>query len=100
MMADLLGCNIQMALDTSPSASPHIKAGKVRALAVTSGTRSPAYPTLLTLADTGVPGYEMTTWFALMAPHGTPDPVERGCRRSFVRHSLRLRSRRAWQSRA
>jgi tripartite-type tricarboxylate transporter receptor subunit TctC len=75
MMADLLAGQIQMALETSPSAAPHVRAGKVRALAVTSAKRSNAYPGVPTLAEAGVPGYEMTTWFALMAPHGTPAPV-------------------------
>jgi tripartite-type tricarboxylate transporter receptor subunit TctC len=75
MMADLLGGQIQMALETSPSAAPHIRAGKVRALAVTSAQRSTAYPDVPTLSEAGVKGYEMTTWFALMAPHGTPAPI-------------------------
>ena len=75
MMNDLLAGQIQMALETSPSAYPKVKAGQVRALAVTSAQRSPAYPELPTLAEAGVKGYEMITWFALMAPHGTPAPV-------------------------
>lgn len=75
MMNDLISGQIQMALETSPSAYPHIKAGQVRALAVTSATRSPAYPGVPTLAEAGVKGYEMITWFALMAPHGTPAPI-------------------------
>jgi tripartite-type tricarboxylate transporter receptor subunit TctC len=75
MMADLLAGQIQMALETSPSAAPHVRAGKVRALAVTSAKRSSAYPGVPTLAEAGVPGYEMTTWFALMAPRGTPAPI-------------------------
>ncbi|MGJ7611218.1 MULTISPECIES: tripartite tricarboxylate transporter substrate binding protein [unclassified Variovorax] len=72
MMADLMGGQIQMAIETSPSASPHIRAGKVRALAVTTRSRSPAYPGVPTLDEAGLKGYDMTTWFALMAPHGTP----------------------------
>jgi tripartite-type tricarboxylate transporter receptor subunit TctC len=75
MMADLLAGQIQMALETSPSAAPHVRAGKVRALAVTSAKPSPAYPGVPTLSEAGVPGYEMDTWFALMAPHGTPAPI-------------------------
>jgi tripartite-type tricarboxylate transporter receptor subunit TctC len=75
MMADLIGGQIQMALETSPSALPHVRAGKVRALAVTSAKPSPAYPGVPTLSDAGVKGYEMLTWYALMAPHGTPKPV-------------------------
>jgi tripartite-type tricarboxylate transporter receptor subunit TctC len=75
MMSDLIAGQIQMAIETSPSASQHIRAGKVRALAVTSAKRSATFPELPTLAEAGVPGYEMTTWFALMAPHGTPAPA-------------------------
>jgi len=75
MMADLVGGQIQMALETSPSALPHVRAGAVRALAVTSARRSPAYPGVPTLSEAGVKGYDMITWFALMAPHGTPQPV-------------------------
>ncbi|WP_427912407.1 Bug family tripartite tricarboxylate transporter substrate binding protein [Ramlibacter sp. MMS24-I3-19] len=75
MMTDLIAGQIQMALETSPSASQYVRAGKVRALAVTSAKPSPAYPGVPTLSDAGVNGYEMTTWFALMAPHGTPAPI-------------------------
>jgi tripartite-type tricarboxylate transporter receptor subunit TctC len=52
-----------------------VRSGKVRALAVTSASRSTAYPGVPTLSEAGVKGYEMITWFALMAPHGTPAPV-------------------------
>jgi len=75
MMADLMGGQIQMAIETSPSAAPHIRAGKVHALAVTTKTRSPAYPGVPTLDEAGLKGYDMTTWFALMAPHGTPPEI-------------------------
>ena len=75
MMSDLLAGQIQMALETSPSASQYVHTGKVRALAVTSAKPSPAYPGVPTLSEAGVKGYEMLTWFALMAPKGTPAPV-------------------------
>ena len=75
MMADLIAGQIQMALETSPSASQHVRSGRVRALAVTGPRPSPAYPGVPTLSDAGVKGYDMITWFALMAPHGTPDPI-------------------------
>ncbi|AQV96364.1 LacI family transcriptional regulator [Cupriavidus necator] len=76
MMTDLIAGQIQMAIETSPSASQHVRSGKVRALAVTTATRSAAYPGVPTLAESGVKGYEVTTWFALMAPRGTPAAVE------------------------
>jgi len=75
MMSDLIAGQIQMALETSPSASQYVRSGQVRALAVTGAKPSPAYPGLPTLSQAGVKGYEMTTWFALMAPHGTPAPI-------------------------
>jgi tripartite-type tricarboxylate transporter receptor subunit TctC len=77
MMADLMGGQIQFAIETSPSAAPHVRGGQVRALAVTTTKRSPAYPELPTLDESGLAGYEVTTWFALMAPHGTPSAVVR-----------------------
>jgi tripartite-type tricarboxylate transporter receptor subunit TctC len=76
MMADLMGGQIQMAIETSPSAAPQVRAGKVRALAVTTEKRSSAYPGVPTLQEAGIKGYDVTTWFAIMAPHGTPVAIE------------------------
>jgi tripartite-type tricarboxylate transporter receptor subunit TctC len=75
MMTDLMGGQIQMAIETSPSAAPHIRSGKVRALAVTTLHRSSAYPGVPTLDEAGVKGYDVTTWYAVVAPHGTPSAV-------------------------
>lgn len=75
MMTDLIAGQIQMAIETSPSASQHVRSGKVKALAVTTAKRSSAYPGVPTLAESGVKGYEVTTWFALMAPRGTPAAI-------------------------
>jgi len=75
MMADLIGGQIQMAIETSPSAAPQVRSGKVRALAVTTTSRSSAYPDVPTLNETGVRGFDVTTWFALMAPAGTPAAI-------------------------
>jgi tripartite-type tricarboxylate transporter receptor subunit TctC len=77
MMIDLIGGQIQMAIETSPSAFPYVQSGKVRALAVTSTNPSPTYPGVPTLDQAGVPGYDVSTWFALMAPHGTPVEEEK-----------------------
>lgn len=76
MMTDLMGGQIQMAIETSPSATPHIQSGKVRALGVTSMTRSSVFPDLPTLNESGVKGYEVITWFALMAPKGLAPSVQ------------------------
>ena len=54
---------------------PHIKAGRLRALGVSSSTRAPAMPDVPTIAEAGVPGYEFSSWFGLFAPAGTPREV-------------------------
>ena len=70
MLVDLMGGTIPAAFDNLPSAMPHIRAGKVRALAVTTAKRWPSAPEIPTMAEAGVPGYEMSAWFGLMAPAG------------------------------
>ena len=72
---DLLGGRISMIFDNMPSALPLVKSGEVRALAVTSATRSAAAPDIPTIAESGLPGFEATSWFALMAPAGLPKDV-------------------------
>jgi tripartite-type tricarboxylate transporter receptor subunit TctC len=74
-VADLLGGQVMMMFDNLPSALPHIKAGKLRALATTGAKRDPALPDLPTIAEAGVPGYESGVWFGLVAPAGTPREV-------------------------
>jgi tripartite-type tricarboxylate transporter receptor subunit TctC len=75
MMTDLISGQIQVAIETSGSAAPHIQAGSVRALAVTTATRSPAFPSVPTLAESGLKGYDVTTWYAILAPKGTPGNI-------------------------
>ena len=77
MMTDLMAGQIQMAIETSPSAAPHVRSGKVRALAVTTLRRSSAYPGVPTLDEAGVKGYDVTTWYAVVAPRGTPPAIEK-----------------------
>jgi tripartite-type tricarboxylate transporter receptor subunit TctC len=72
---DLLGGQIQMMFDNMPSALPLAKEGKLRALAVTSAKRHPAAPDIPTLSESGLPGFEATSWFAVYAPAGTPADV-------------------------
>lgn len=75
MMTDLIAGQIQMAIETSPSAAPQVRSGKVKALAVTTLSRSSAYPDVPTLNEAGVKGFDVTTWYALMAPRGTPPAI-------------------------
>ena len=85
MMTDLMAGQIQMAIETSPSASPHVRSGKVRALAVTTSTRSSAYPGVPTLDESGLKGFEVTTWYAIMMPKGTPAAVEQRVRTELAK---------------
>ena len=73
---DLLGGRIEMIFDNMPSALPLVKAGEVRAIGVTSAARSPAAPNIPTIAEQGLPGFEATSWFALLAPAGLPRDVQ------------------------
>lgn len=54
---------------------PHVKSGRLRALAITSISRSPALPELPTVAESGLPGFEVGQWYGVLAPAGTPDTV-------------------------
>jgi tripartite-type tricarboxylate transporter receptor subunit TctC len=74
-VTDLLAGRVQLMFDNLASALPNIKAGKVRALAVTTAKRSQFIPQLPTLAESGLPGFDLTTWWGVMAPAGTPDAV-------------------------
>ena len=73
--ADLLAGRVQLMFDNLASALPNIQAGKVRALAVTTLKRSSFLPDLPTLDESGLKGFDMTTWWGLMAPAHTPQPV-------------------------
>lgn len=72
---DLLGGQINAMFETSPTALPYVKDGKLRGLAITSAKRSPLLPNLPTVAEAGVPGYESVTWIGLVAPAATPKPI-------------------------
>jgi len=77
-LIDLMGGSMDLMFDNLPSALPHIKSGKLKALAVTSATRSGALPDVPTVEEAGGPslkGYEASSWFGLLAPAGTPAEV-------------------------
>ncbi len=74
-LADLVGGQIQLDFDTTSSAMAFIKSGKVKPLAVMSAKRSPELPDVPTMAEAGLPGVEMTTWYGLFVTAGTPKAV-------------------------
>jgi len=74
-VTDLLGGQVNMMFDNIPSSLPHIRAGKLRALAVTGAKRSQLLPDLPTIAEAGVPGYDSYVWFGVVAPAGTPPEI-------------------------
>ena len=74
-MIDMVGGQVQVMFDNMPSALPHVKAGKLRALAVTSGARSPSAPDVPTIIESGVAGFDVVSWFGLVAPKGTPKDI-------------------------
>jgi tripartite-type tricarboxylate transporter receptor subunit TctC len=74
-ISDLLGGQVQSAIATMASVEPHIKAGKLRALGVTTPRRSQAMPDIPTIAEAGLPGYDVPLWYSILAPAGTPRDV-------------------------
>ena len=75
LASDLIGGQITMSFDTVTPVLPHIKAGKLRPLAVTTAKRSPALPDVPTLQEAGLKDFDIGTWFGVLAPVGTPKPV-------------------------
>ena len=71
----LLSGEVSVGFATMPSVIPHVKAGKLRALAVTTAQRSPSFPQLPTISEAGVPGYDAGSWYGLLVPAGTPKEV-------------------------
>nr|WP_259652232.1 tripartite tricarboxylate transporter substrate binding protein [Variovorax sp. UMC13] len=75
MLTDLMGGQVQVGFDNLPSTINFVRSGKVRAIAVTTAQRWPGAPEIPTVAESGVPGYEVSGWFGLLAPAGTPPAV-------------------------
>jgi tripartite-type tricarboxylate transporter receptor subunit TctC len=75
MTTDLIGGHIDMMFHNAPVVLPHVKTGALRGLAITSAQRNPSAPDLPTVSEAGVPGYEVTSWWAMYVPAGTPQPI-------------------------
>ncbi|GAB2485124.1 tripartite tricarboxylate transporter substrate binding protein [Comamonas humi] len=95
LTTDLLGGQISMSFDTVTPVLPHIKAGKLRALAVTTAKRSVALPDVPTLDESGLKGFDMGTWFGVLAPAATPREVVTRLNTELVRiiHTPEFRRR-------
>ncbi|MGE8638273.1 MAG: Bug family tripartite tricarboxylate transporter substrate binding protein [Achromobacter sp.] len=76
-MVDLMGGQVQIAFETASSVIPHIKSGKVRALAVLSARRNAQLPEVPTMAEAGVPGVEMSAWYGIYMPSATPAAIQK-----------------------
>jgi tripartite-type tricarboxylate transporter receptor subunit TctC len=74
-MTDLIGGQIPILFDVLTGAANSVREGTVRALAVTTKSRSPSFPTIPTVAESGLPGYETYTWNAIFGPAGMPAPL-------------------------
>ncbi|MFD1711727.1 Bug family tripartite tricarboxylate transporter substrate binding protein [Ottowia flava] len=74
-VTDLIGNQVQFMFDNMPASWPHVQAGKLKALAVTTKTRSPSAPDLPTMEESGVKPFDVSSWFGLIAPKGTPKDI-------------------------
>jgi tripartite-type tricarboxylate transporter receptor subunit TctC len=72
---DVAGGHVKYMIDSLPAALPNIKAGRTRAIATTDKRRAPALPDVPTIDESGLPGYEITTWWGIAAPSGTPENI-------------------------
>lgn len=74
-LTDLIGGQVQMFMNNPQSLIPHVKSGKIKAIAITGETRSPALPQVPTFTEAGLPGINMNAWFGVLAPAGTPKEI-------------------------
>ena len=94
-VTDLLGGHVLLMFDNMPSALPHVKAGKLRAVAVSTLKRSLVAPDIPTVAESGLPGFEVSVWFGVLAPAKTPQPVVERLNQILVKalHTAEVRER-------
>lgn len=84
-MTDLVAGQVHLSFNSPLTALPHIKTGKLRALATTGAQRSSLLPEVPTIAEAGVPGYEVISWFGMLAPARTPEPIVSKLNAEFVK---------------
>jgi len=84
-VSDLLGGQVDYMFDSITSSKPHIDAGKLKALAITTTKRSASLPDVPTIAESGLPGYELRPWFATFAPAGTPVEVIQTLQKAMIK---------------
>ena len=94
-MQDVIAGRIDFVVIGVPAAAPHIRAGKLRALAVVAPQRLPSLPEVPTVAEAGLPGFEVTTWYGVLAPAGTPRPIINRLNSELVKamHSVEMKER-------
>ena len=84
-LSDLLAGQVSLMFDLVLTAAPHVKSGAARGLAVTGAQRSSVLPDLPTVAESGLPGYEVSAWFGIFAPAGVPQPAVQRLNAEFVK---------------
>ena len=94
---DIISGQIEMMFDSVPSMAPMIQAGRVKALGTTGKVRSAILPSVPTLSEAGVPGYQATIWIGLMAPAGTPPPIVTRLNAEINKILARADVRQAWE---
>ncbi|MBU3590442.1 tripartite tricarboxylate transporter substrate binding protein [Polynucleobacter sp. 78F-HAINBA] len=83
-VTDLIGGQVNYMFDSITSAKPHIASGKIRAIGLTTTKRSKSLPGVPTIAESGLPGYDVTPWFAVFVPSGTPAPIIKKLNKALV----------------
>jgi tripartite-type tricarboxylate transporter receptor subunit TctC len=84
-LTELAGGQVQMMFSNMLTAMPHVRSGRLRALGVSTAKRSPQAPDLPTVAESGVPGFDVTPWYGVLAPAGLPAPLVAKWNREIVR---------------